>query len=66
MLWKLGELGEEGGLAIKKEIAAYAGVQCLCAELAGLPSVVNGYKGGFEPDQRISGLCPAMIKAAII
>ena len=36
MLWKLGELGEEGGLAIKKEIAAYAGVQFICAELAGL------------------------------
>ena len=36
VLWKLGELGEEGGLAIKKDIAAYAGVQFICAELAGL------------------------------
>ena len=26
-LWKLSDMGEEGGLAVKKEIAAYAGVQ---------------------------------------
>ena len=34
-LWKLSELGEEGGLAIKREIAAYAGV--LCTEFVGVP-----------------------------
>ena len=34
-LWKLSELGEEGGLAIKKDIAAYAGVQC--TEFVGVP-----------------------------
>ena len=39
--WKLNELGEEGVLAIKKDIAAYAGVQC--TGFVGVPwSIVIG------------------------
>ena len=34
-LWKLSDLGEEGGLAVKKEITAYAGVQL--TEFFGVP-----------------------------
>ena len=34
-LWGLSELGEEGGIAINKEIEAYAGVQC--TKFVGMP-----------------------------